>query len=97
MAKRVALSSAILEVLVSPRAPTDAVGPFQDGLLHLRVMRPPADGEANRAAARLLAAILDLPINRIELVSGGRSRRKRFRLSGLAPHELSRRLAARLP
>jgi uncharacterized protein (TIGR00251 family) len=89
--------SATLEVLVTPRASTDAVGPFQGGLLHVRVTRPPADGEANRAVARLLATTFRVPVSHVELVAGGRTRRKRFRLEGLAPDELSRRLTGGLP
>jgi uncharacterized protein YggU (UPF0235/DUF167 family) len=39
------------------------------------------DGKANDAVARLLAAHLQLPRSRVELVSGATSRQKRFRVS----------------
>jgi len=39
------------------------------------------DGKANDAVIRLLAAHLQLPRSRVELVSGTTSRLKRFRVS----------------
>jgi len=83
-----------LEVAVTPRAATDAIGTYTDGVLRVRVTRPPTDGEANRAVLRLVAKALDLPPSRLELVAGARARRKRVRVSGLEPAELTRRLNA---
>jgi uncharacterized protein YggU (UPF0235/DUF167 family) len=45
-----------LELVVTPRASSEAIGPFIGGVLRVRVTRPPADGEANRAVLRLVAA-----------------------------------------
>jgi uncharacterized protein len=83
-----------LDVAVIPRAAFDAVGPFVDGTLRVRVTRPPADGEANRAVLRLVARALDVPPGSVELASGSRSRRKRIRIIGLNDDDLRRRLAA---
>jgi uncharacterized protein (TIGR00251 family) len=83
-----------LEIAVVPRASFDAVGPYENGTLRVRVTRPPADGEANRAVLRLVARALDVPSGSLELTSGSRSRRKRIRIIGLADDELLRRLAA---
>jgi uncharacterized protein YggU (UPF0235/DUF167 family) len=83
-----------LEVAVTPRASTDRVGPFRDGVLRVRVTRPPADGEANRAVLKLVARALELPVSRLELVAGASGRRKRIRVSGVERSELERRLAA---
>lgn len=83
-----------VEVAVVPRAATNRVGPYADGLLQVRVTRPPADGEANRAVLRLVASALGVPVSALELVAGARARRKRFRVTGLEPAELDRRLRA---
>ena len=83
-----------LDVAVIPRAASDTVGPFVDGTLRVRVTRPPADGEANRAVLRLVARALGVAPSRLELVAGARGRRKRIRIIGLADDELLRRLAA---
>ena len=79
---------------VTPRAAADRVGPYAAGMLHVRVTRPPADGEANRAVLRLIARALGLPVSRLTLVAGARSRTKRYAVSGLSATELSARLAA---
>ena len=83
-----------LDVAVIPRAAFDAVGPFVDGTLRVRVTRPPADGEANRAVLRLVARALDVAPSRLELVAGARGRRKRIRVVGLDDVQLLTRLQA---
>jgi len=62
-------------------------------VLAVRVSRPPADGEANRAVIRLLASTLRVPPSAIVLLAGERARRKRFAVHGLAAAELEARLA----
>jgi uncharacterized protein (TIGR00251 family) len=79
---------------VTPRAHRDGVGPFRDGVLEVRVTRPPADGEANRAMLRLVAEAIGMPPGRVTLLSGQRSRRKRLRLDGITQAELERWLGS---
>lgn len=62
----------------SRRGPLVEVGP--DGELTIYVREPAVDGKANDAAIRLLAAHLELPRSRVELISGATSRLKRFRV-----------------
>ncbi|HET8777816.1 MAG TPA: DUF167 domain-containing protein [Candidatus Limnocylindria bacterium] len=83
-----------IDVAVVPRAAANSVGPYADGLLRVRVTRPPADGEANRAVLRLVARALHVAPSRLELVSGARGRRKRIHITGLDDAELRRRLDA---
>lgn len=85
---------ATLDVRVTPRALADRVGPVVDGVLEIRVTRPPADGEANRAVLKLVASALDLAPSRLVLIAGERGRRKRVRIEGIEAAELARRLAA---
>lgn len=61
---------------------TSVVGRHGDAL-KLRVAAPPVDERANVAAAALLAEVLGVKPGAVELVSGQRSRMKRFRVSGL--------------
>ncbi len=86
--------AAILELAVTPGAAASAVGPFLDGVLRVRVTRPPSGGEANDAALRLVARELGVAPSRIVLVAGLSSRRKRVRVMGLSTAELARRLTA---
>jgi uncharacterized protein YggU (UPF0235/DUF167 family) len=83
-----------LTVHVTPRADVDRAGPFTDGVLQLRVTRPPADGEANEAARALLARALGVRRSAVTLVAGSRARTKRFAIDGLTASELAQRLGA---
>ena len=83
-----------VELVVVPRSATDRVGPYADGILRVRVTRPPANGEANRAVLRPVAKALGLSPGRVTLVAGARGRRKRVRLLGIEAGELERRLAS---
>ena len=87
-------ADARLTVRVTTRAATDRAGPFADGVLHARVTRPPADGEANQAVAALVARTLGVPPSTVVLLSGARSRTKRFGIDGLSAAELAARLSA---
>jgi hypothetical protein len=83
-----------LELAVIPRAATDRVGPYAEGVLRVRVTRPPTDGEANRSVLRLVARALGVAPRSLRLVAGERARRKRVSVDGLDAAELGRRLAA---
>ncbi|MGL3819895.1 DUF167 domain-containing protein [Sphingopyxis sp. R3-92] len=69
-----------LEVRVTPGASRDAVA-IADGAVQLRVTAPPADGEANDAVLRLLAAALDRPRRDLTLLRGATAR---IKLIGIA-------------
>jgi uncharacterized protein (TIGR00251 family) len=84
---------AALDLIVTPRAAANAVGPVLHGVLRVRVTRPPADGEANRAVVRMVAEALRIAPSQIVLLAGQSSRRKRVRIEGLSPEEVARRLA----
>ena len=64
-----------LEVRVTPGASRDEVK-LADGVVQLRVTAPPADGAANDAVLRLLAAALDRPRRDLTLVRGAGARIK---------------------
>jgi hypothetical protein len=87
-------ATARLTVRVTPHADADRVGPFADGVLHARVTRPPADGEANHAVTLLVARALGVARSSVVLQSGARSRTKRFAIHGVSQAELMTRLSA---
>ena len=81
-----------LSVRVTPRAEADRAGPYTAAVLHVRVTRPPADGEANRAVAAVVARALGVSRAAVSLVAGTRSRNKRFAIDGLSPADVAARL-----
>jgi hypothetical protein len=82
----------MVAVHVQPGAgKTSVVGRHGDAL-KLRVAAPPVDDRANAAAAALLAEVLGVKTAAVELVSGQRSRMKRFRVRGLDHDEALERV-----
>lgn len=79
-----------LDVHVRPGARATHVGGSHDGLLAVKVAAPPADGQANEAVCRAVAAALGVRPTAVELVRGASSRRKRLRIEG-DPVELQAR------
>jgi uncharacterized protein YggU (UPF0235/DUF167 family) len=74
---------AVLSIKVVPAAGAERIGPYVDGVLMIRVTRPPFDGQATEAARRLLAQALGVAPSSLRLLSGARSRTKRFEALGL--------------
>ena len=74
----------IVAVHVQPRSGTTAVTGRHGDALRIRVAAPPVDGRATEAARRVLADALGVSSGSVELVSGERSRLKRFRVAGLS-------------
>jgi uncharacterized protein (TIGR00251 family) len=69
------------DVLVTPRASREKIGPVVDDRLKVHVTAPPVEGEANEAVIRCLARELGIPRSRIRIVAGESSRRKSVRIT----------------
>jgi uncharacterized protein len=82
----------VVSVHVQPGAGRGAVVGRHGTALKIRVAAPPVDDRANHAAVALLAESFDVPEKSVTLLSGDRSRLKRFRISGAEPAELAERL-----
>jgi uncharacterized protein YggU (UPF0235/DUF167 family) len=65
-----------LEIRVIPRAKRDEVGGERAGRLLVRTTAAPVDDQANAAVRRLIAEHLNVPIRRVEIVSGHHARDK---------------------
>jgi uncharacterized protein (TIGR00251 family) len=83
-----------LALRVSPGARTSAVVGRHGQAWKVRVAAPPERGRANEAVVALLAATLEVPAHTISVVSGHGARDKLVELTGIAPEETERRLAA---
>ncbi|HEV8456973.1 MAG TPA: DUF167 domain-containing protein [Methylomirabilota bacterium] len=82
----------LLHVRVQPRARRNEVLGWQGRVLRVRVTAAPEAGEANRAVTELLADAFDVPRSSVELVRGGASRDKLFRVRHLSLDALRARL-----
>jgi uncharacterized protein (TIGR00251 family) len=68
----------IVDVRVQPRASHNQVGAVEHGRLKIYTTAAPADGKANTAVQRLLAAYLGVARSQVVLQSGASARNKRF-------------------
>jgi len=82
----------VLRVHVQPGAGRSAVVGRHGTSLKVRVAAPPVDGRANVAATELIAETLGVKKDAVELVSGERSRLKRFRIAGIEAEDVESRL-----
>ncbi len=80
----------VLNVHVQPGSGRTAVVGRHGTALKVRVAAPPERGRANDACAALLSETFGAA--KVELVAGGASRSKRYRLSGVDVEEFRRRL-----
>jgi uncharacterized protein (TIGR00251 family) len=82
----------MLAIKLQPRASTNEIGEPLGNELRVKVTAAPVDSAANEALVRLLAAALNCPRNRVELVKGHTSRHKTILLHGLEIDEVLKKL-----
>lgn len=86
----------LLSVKAQPGARKSGPAGAWNGMLKVAVTAPAQDGRANEDLARVIADVFGLRRSCVQLVSGARSREKRFRLEASAT-VVGRRLAEILP
>lgn len=70
-----------LSIRVIPKAPrTEWAGVLADGSLKVKLHAVPEKGKANEELVRFLAAELDVPRERVEIVAGATNTRKQVRI-----------------
>jgi uncharacterized protein len=84
----------VLRVHVQPSAGRTAIVGRHGDAVKVRVAAPPVDDRANVAVGELLADLFGIKVGDVELVSGGKSRVKRFRLKGADVDTFDARLDA---
>ena len=84
--------SAVLTVRVQPRASRNEATRDAEGVLHVRLTAPPVEGAANAACRDFVAELLGVPRRDVTLISGQKSRTKRFRIAGLTVADLEARM-----
>jgi len=72
-----------IEIKVQPRASRNQIAGEQEGMLKIKLMAPPVEGEANLALIDYLASILDTPRRNVVLLKGESSRHKIVAIRGI--------------
>ena len=83
-----------LKVRVQPRASSNQILGFRDGVLRVRLQAPPVDGAANDALIRFLADEFGVPRRLVRIVSGSGSRNKIVEVEAVALPALDRLLSS---
>jgi uncharacterized protein (TIGR00251 family) len=78
-----------IKVKVLPRSSTNQIIGQEGDLFKVKLTSPPVEGKANKALIALLAKRLGIRRERIEIISGKRSRLKFVRISGLSLEDLT--------
>jgi uncharacterized protein (TIGR00251 family) len=73
----------ILSVQVVPRSSQRTLTGVVNGFLKMKITAPPVEGKANDECLNLLADSLNIPKNRLSIISGKQSRKKTILLAGI--------------
>ena len=76
-------NAAVFAVRVVPRASSNVIVGMDGETLKVKVTASPKRGEANHALVKLLAKVLGVRKNQVEILSGHTARRKVVRVEGL--------------
>jgi uncharacterized protein (TIGR00251 family) len=80
--------SVTFKVQVVPRASRSEIVGEHNGALRIRIAAPPVEGAANEELVRLLARVLGVPRNAIDITAGHTSKRKTVRVTSVGPSVL---------
>ncbi len=76
------------ELRVMPRSSSSAICGTQDGALKIRITAPPLEGRANEECIRFLSDLLKIRRSSVEIISGGKSRKKAVFIAGVKKKDI---------
>ena len=82
-----------LDIRVIPNAAHTSFAGQRNGALVLKVSAPARDGKANKAATLYLADVFEVSRSAVHLLTGEKSRHKKFEIIGLDAGHVERKLA----
>jgi uncharacterized protein (TIGR00251 family) len=78
----------VFRVKLTPRSSMNKIVGFEGDVLKVKVTSAPVDGVANRDLIKLFSKHLKVAQERIEIISGFRSRLKEVKFHGMTENEL---------
>jgi uncharacterized protein (TIGR00251 family) len=80
-------------VHISPGArKNQVVGISSDGVTKIKISAPPVEGKANLGLIKYLSIILTVPVSKIQIERGEKSRNKLIRIAGISYEDAIKRL-----
>ena len=86
------LDGVILQVWVRPRSSTERLARLKDGRIKAYVSPPPERGRANARLVELLAKVLGVPRDAVQIVAGTSHPKKLVRVGGCTEAEVAERI-----
>ena len=86
------LAGVVLRVWATPRSSPERIGRLADGRIRAYVSPPPERGKANGHLIALLAKLLRVPRDAIEIISGTSHHRKLVRVAGCSEADVNERI-----
>jgi uncharacterized protein (TIGR00251 family) len=83
---------AIIALKIIPRAGRTMLAGTRDNAVLVRLAAAPVDGAANAALLAFLSDLLQVPQNRLDILSGEHSRSKRVKVRGMSAATVAARL-----
>lgn len=81
-----------MRVWATPRSSPERIGRLADGCVRVYVSPPPERGKANARVIALLAKLLGVPRDSIEILSGTSHPRKLVRVAGCSEADVTERI-----
>jgi len=78
----------VVTVKVVPRSSINQIVGFEEDILKVKVKSAPVDGSANRDLIVLLSKCVKLAKEKVEIISGHKSRLKKIRFYGIKKDDL---------
>ena len=78
----------VVTVKVVPRSSINQIVGFEEDILKVKVKSAPVDGSANRDLIVLLSKCVKLAKEKVEIMSGHKSRLKKIRFYGITKDDL---------
>jgi len=78
----------VVSVKVLPRSSKNQIVGFEEGVLKVKVKSAPVDGSANRDLILLLSKCVKIAKEKVEIISGHRSRLKKIKFYGINKDDL---------
>lgn len=83
----------VLNIAVKPNSKKQVID-FNPNFLSISLKSSPEKGKANRELLKYLSKILDIPISKIQLISGHTSRDKRILISDFESTQIKEKLGS---
>lgn len=78
----------VISLFVQPNAPKSQIIGEYNQLLKIKIKSPPVEGKANDEIIRFFSEIFGIAKNKIEILSGDKSKQKRVLVKGLSVSQI---------